>query len=81
MDKDRVYQGHRNNQDGISFSVDHRYGDMNTPSYKRISDAICALTGVVTKEEDIRPMEMVISPDLILSDKHKLKIFKHYISA
>ena len=55
-----------NTQDGISFSVNHRYGDMNTPSYK---------------EEDIRPMEMVISPDLILSDKHKLKIFKHYISA
>ena len=56
-----------NNQDGISVSVNHRYGDkhiclpMNTPSYKHISPALCALAGVVTKEEDIGPVEMVVS--------------------
>ena len=63
---------------------------MNTPSYKHISPALRALAGVVPKEEDIGPMEMVVSeggnisdtytdkpsPDLILSDKHKLSHIK-----
>ena len=63
---------------------------MNTPGYKHISPALCALVGVVTMEEDIGPVEMVVlegdnisdstieaytdelSPDSILTDKHKL---------
>ena len=61
---------------------------MTTPSYKHISGAICALNCVVTEEEEIGPMEIVVleggnisvsntdtrkpSPHLILSDKHEL---------
>ena len=48
------------NQDGISFSVSHRYGDMTTPSYRHISSATCTMNCVVIEEEEIRPMEMVM---------------------
>ena len=63
-----------NNENGISICVNHRYRDkhiclpMNTPSYKHISPALCALAGVVTKEEDIGPMEMVVSEGGNISD-------------
>ena len=41
---------------------------MNTPSYKHISPALHALAGVVTKEEDIGPVEMVVSEGDNISD-------------
>ena len=41
---------------------------MNTPSYKHISDAICALIGVVTKEEGIQPVEKIGSGGGNISD-------------